>query len=391
MKSSWIFVALLASTVSGHIQMSEPLPIRSPLDPNNGPETKDYSYTSPLSPDGEDFPCKGYANDPAKPVAEYVAGQQYTMKTAGSAVHGGGSCQLSLSYDKQRFTVIKSIEGGCPLAGSYTFTIPPDAPSGQALFAWTWFNKIGNREMYMNCAWVTIKGGSQKRSHPRHIIRRQDSFSSRPPIFIANVNGPGGCTTIAGQEVKFPLPGPDVEGSVSGKGYECKGSADFLGDGGPVFATNSSSGGGSGTTSFVPDNFSSNESNDAPSSSSSSASTTTTSSSSSSSSSLATPDSSSTASSSSSASSAPFFTPFSSTTQQAGPSAGSSSFAAAPSNTPPASQGSGESCSEEGAIVCGSDGQTFSICVHGSLTFMGQVAAGTACRDGKIDYAGAAQ
>ncbi|KAL1972778.1 hypothetical protein VTN31DRAFT_6320 [Thermomyces dupontii] len=368
--------------------MAEPLPIRSPLDRNNGPEDKDYSYTNPLSQKGDDFPCKGYADDPVRPVKEYVAGQQYIMKTAGTAVHEGGSCQLSLSYDKKKFTVIKSIEGGCPLAGSYTFTIPPDAPSGEALFAWTWFNKIGNREMYMNCAWVTIKGGSQKRSHPRHIVRRQESFSSRPPIFIANVNGPGNCSTIEGEEVKFPLPGPDVEGSVSGKGYECTGSADFLGDGTSSGGDDDfSSSGGSSTTSLLHGDWSINQANETPSSTSSSTSTTTTSSSSSSE--LASPDPTSTESSSTSAPS-PFFAPLSVTSHHAGPTVGDPGFAAAvPSNTPPASQGSGEACSEEGAIVCGSDGQTFSICVYGSLTFMGQVAAGTVCRDGKIDYSSA--
>ncbi|EHK43392.1 hypothetical protein TRIATDRAFT_85794 [Trichoderma atroviride IMI 206040] len=31
-------------------------------------------------------------------------------------------------------------------------TLPNDTPAGDALFAWTRFNKIGNRERYMNCA-----------------------------------------------------------------------------------------------------------------------------------------------------------------------------------------------------------------------------------------------
>lgn len=55
--------------------------------------------------------------------------------------------------------------------------------------------------------------------------------------------------------VKFPLPGPDVEGSVSGKGYVCEGPADFLGDGTTGSdnvslgdASNSSGGGEPGTS-----------------------------------------------------------------------------------------------------------------------------------------------
>lgn len=89
MKNSWIFLTAFGSVIFGHIQMAEPLPIRSPLNPSNGPELKDYSYTSPLNSEGKDFPCKGYADDPVRPVAEYVAGEQYTMRTAGTIVHGG--------------------------------------------------------------------------------------------------------------------------------------------------------------------------------------------------------------------------------------------------------------------------------------------------------------
>ncbi|KAJ1933129.1 hypothetical protein EC988_009222 [Linderina pennispora] len=44
---------------------------------------------------------------------------------------------------------------------SYTFTLPQDLPSSdKAVFSWTWINASGNRELYMNCADVAIKGGS---------------------------------------------------------------------------------------------------------------------------------------------------------------------------------------------------------------------------------------
>ena len=65
---------------------------------------------------------------------------------SGSATHGGGSCQFSLSYDGgSTWAVIHSIIGGCPLNSAYTFSVPNNIPSGNALFAWTWFNKVGNR------------------------------------------------------------------------------------------------------------------------------------------------------------------------------------------------------------------------------------------------------
>jgi hypothetical protein len=110
-----------------------------------------------------------------------------------------------LSYDKgATFTVIQSIIGGCPLASSYPFTIPADAPEGEAIWAWTWSNTIGNREQYMNCAAVTIGGGGAKRD----VSERAEAFSSRPQPFVANIGN--GCSTIEGKDVLYPNPGPDV-------------------------------------------------------------------------------------------------------------------------------------------------------------------------------------
>jgi hypothetical protein len=122
------------------------------------------------------------------------------MTLAGLATHGGGSCQLSLSYDNgTTFYVIQSMEGGCPLVTTYQFTIPSDAPNGNALFAWTWFNLIGNREMYMNCADVVINGGSST----------TDSFTTEyPPIFVANIDN--GCSTVEDKQTVFPNPGKQV-------------------------------------------------------------------------------------------------------------------------------------------------------------------------------------
>ncbi|KAB8078714.1 hypothetical protein BDV29DRAFT_166056 [Aspergillus leporis] len=234
MKGIAFVCGLLVTSVSAHMQMSKPFPIRSPLN-SAGSAQKDYSYTNPLSTSGSDYPCKGYANDEFNSVATYNQGEEYEMELQGSATHGGGSCQIGLSYDKGKtIRVIHSILGGCPIPKKYNFKIPSDAPNGEALLAWTWFNKVGNREMYMNCAQVTI-GGSGKREKPKTSttkapITRRDGFDSLPEVFQANNGGPGSCTTIEGEEVNFPQPGPSVEGSLSGKGYTCKASAPFLGD-----------------------------------------------------------------------------------------------------------------------------------------------------------------
>lgn len=63
----------------------------------------------------------------------------------------------------------------------------------------TWYNNQGNREMYMNCAVVTIDA-------PRRLGKRN---LSGPDMFIANIGN--GCSTPAGTDVVFPNPGPDVK------------------------------------------------------------------------------------------------------------------------------------------------------------------------------------
>ena len=195
----------LASQALGHMEMSWPYPLHSKYNPANSYNIIDYSMTSPLLKDGSNFPCKGYQNDrPFVPVVTYSAGSTYNMTVAGSATHGGGSCQLSLSYDNgATFRVIKSMIGGCPLTSTYDFTIPSYAPDGDALFAWTWQNEIGNREYYMNCATVSIEGSSASK-------RDTSSFEALPFIWKANLPGINTCVTVEGDDPVYPLPGPDV-------------------------------------------------------------------------------------------------------------------------------------------------------------------------------------
>ncbi|KAK1751225.1 hypothetical protein QBC47DRAFT_392516 [Echria macrotheca] len=207
-----IATGLLAALplVAGHMEMSFPPPFRSKFNPHA--TNIDYSMTSPLSADGSNFPCKGYQADLGTPAgastATFAPGSTHNFTIVGGASHGGGSCQASLSYDGGKtFTVIKSIIGGCPLSSSYDFTIPADAKTGDALFSWSWFNELGNREMYQNCAPITIGGGAAKRDVV--IQERAAAFSSRPPMFVANVGN--GCKTLDSTDVTFPNPGPDVQ------------------------------------------------------------------------------------------------------------------------------------------------------------------------------------
>ncbi|RSL71672.1 hypothetical protein CEP53_001420 [Fusarium sp. AF-6] len=202
----------LAGLAQAHMEMTSPPPFKSKSNPHANGDV-DYSMTAPLEAGGGNFPCKGYhslfGTAAGASVADWKAGGSYSMTITGGANHGGGSCQASLSFDKgETWKVIHSYVGNCPGAGttSYDFKVPADTPSGEAIFAWTWFNQIGNREMYMNCAAVTIGGGSSSK-------KRASALSSRPSMFVANVGN--GCSTEEGSDLEFPEPGPDTSNDSS--------------------------------------------------------------------------------------------------------------------------------------------------------------------------------
>ena len=108
------------------------------------------------------------------------------------AAHSGGSCQISLSYDKgQTWVVVQSWQGNCPrvsvpgtisnhydLNQNYTFNIPSSFPSGdRVIVAWSWVNASGNREFYMSCSCISIQGNSTATTTTPH----------GPPLLIANL------------------------------------------------------------------------------------------------------------------------------------------------------------------------------------------------------------
>ncbi|TWU74902.1 hypothetical protein ED733_003973 [Metarhizium rileyi] len=203
-------VLSFAALGSAHMEMTEPPPFRGKT--NKFSTDVDHSMTSPLNPQGDNFPCKGYhklmGTPQGKSVATWAPGQTYKMTIAGGANHGGGSCQAALSFDGAKtWKVIHSYVGNCPGAGesSFSFGVPTDTPAGDAIFAWTWFNRVGNREMYMNCASVTI-GDAPKMRKARGV---SDSISKRPGLFVANIGN--GCSTADGKDLLFPEPGPDVD------------------------------------------------------------------------------------------------------------------------------------------------------------------------------------
>lgn len=150
-------------------------------------------------------------------------GVPQSLSFKGGATHGGGSCQVSVTLDKQptkdsQWKVIHSIVGGCPSnstgnlsenpdgtdASVFDFSIPEGMPNGQYSLAWTWFNKIGNREMYMNCAPIEVTGGSSS----------NDVFDSLPDMFVINIPREE-CSTVEGEDFVFPSPGDSAETPMS--------------------------------------------------------------------------------------------------------------------------------------------------------------------------------
>ncbi|KAI0485107.1 hypothetical protein GGR56DRAFT_669596 [Xylariaceae sp. FL0804] len=125
----------------------------------------EYGPPNPISPTGRDFPCKippggRYEIDGDGAPTVMAVGADQTLSFRGWAVHGGGSCQLSVTPGLSpgrdaEWRVIHSIEGGCParnargnLAGNdpdrYTFQIPHGvAPGANYTLAWTWVPRIG--------------------------------------------------------------------------------------------------------------------------------------------------------------------------------------------------------------------------------------------------------
>jgi hypothetical protein len=207
-------ILALAPAASGHMILANPVPFG---DPDN----------SPLKPDGSDFPCKNIVS-PVKTMNNWPAGSQQTLEFKGSATHEGGSCQLSVTKDKAPtaasvWKVILSVEGGCPLA-PVPFTVPKEIPDGELTAAWTWFNKVGNREMYMNCAPITVSGGSSD----------SGEFDKLPDMAVANIKAGAGasCTTPPTMDFTFANPGKyKVSGGTGPFSELCGGAAAAPGGG----------------------------------------------------------------------------------------------------------------------------------------------------------------
>ncbi|GAB7338504.1 hypothetical protein MBLNU457_5255t1 [Dothideomycetes sp. NU457] len=200
-------LAAFSTLASGHLIMQQPVPYsKDTLD--NSP----LLNAAPGSP-GSNFPCK-LRDNAFKVVQEndITVGEQNTISWIGSASHGGGTCQLSVTLDREpsatsKFKVIASWIGGCPTSSDgnggthpFNWTMPAEVPNGKATFAWSWVSKLsGQPEYYMNCAPITVSGGASN----------NDEFDKLEDLFLVNLPS-SSCGSQASKDLEIPNPGKYV-------------------------------------------------------------------------------------------------------------------------------------------------------------------------------------
>lgn len=215
----------LAASASAHMIIGSPVPFEW---------ENSSTRQAPLEP--ADFPCKQPTGKYAvTTMNKYNAGDSMDVKIIGGATHGGGSCQFSITTDTKptkdtQWKVLFSQIGGCPGGPSdknlsdnpndqsnapFKVKLPEDLPTGKYTFAWTWNNKLGNREFYMNCAPLDITGGSGDASKV---------LGGLPDMFVVNLPATQ-CALGVGQDVLYPNPGKAVATAAAAKpGLKLEGS-----------------------------------------------------------------------------------------------------------------------------------------------------------------------
>jgi len=340
--------AAILSTASAHIIMESPVPY-----------SKDKIDNGPIS--ASQFPCKSNLGFDVGEQNKMAVGEEQKLSFKGSAVHNGGTCQLSVALTQNPsadtvFKVIKTIEGGCPGkngAEEFKFALPDSIPDGEHTFAWTWMPvSSGGPEYYMNCAPIEVSGGASDES----------KFSSLPDMLVANLPGKTDCTQVVNTILQVPNPGEEVESNDDAtKKAPPTGSCGSSGGGGSPPVERRSSSPAAAEPTAVPSNtggvFAPSASSAAPQSTTLVTVT-------------GTPEA-----------------PAAGPTAPAGTGApASSKVAPAPTGAPAPPTGgapsTGKACDTDGAIVC--DGPTkFGLCNNGSVVFQ-DVAAGTTCNNGVI-------
>lgn len=353
-RSALLAAALVAAT-NAHITISNPVPYSA-----------DQVKIDKAAITADQFPCKSQYGFTVTTMNSMKVGETQKLEFDGSAVHGGGSCQLSYTTDTTPtkdsvFKVIKSIEGGCPGVDgvkSFEYTLPDSIPNGKGTFAWSWFAKMsGAPEFYMNCAPIDVSGGASDAS----------GLDALPDMFVANIASTT-CTSPLNKAVKFPNPGATLEDG---------GTNDTEAPTGDCGATGSTP-----TTPESPASSSAPEASQAPVSSaaaSAPAAVPTTMATIATSAPAATAPAASAPAASAPAASAVVSAPAASAPAASAPAAGGSGTETGSGSTSGSAAGT---CSSNGAIVCNGSSK-FGICNNGSVVWQ-DVAPGTTCTSGTI-------
>jgi hypothetical protein len=352
-RSALIAASAFVAAANAHITISNPVPYSA-----------DQVKIDKAAITADQFPCKSQYGFTVTQMNAMKVGDTQKLEFDGSAVHGGGSCQLSYTTDTEPtkdsvFKVIKSIEGGCPGVDgvkSFEYTLPDSIPNGKGTFAWSWMAKMsGAPEFYMNCAPIDVTGGASDAS----------GLDALPDMFVANMASTT-CTSPLNHAVKFPNPGENLEDGGTND------TADPTGDCGATGSTPATPSSGAPAESAPAESAPvSAPVESAPVASATGAVPSAVQST------LAT-----IATSAPMASAAPIASPVvsatvPSTTAPANPGSGSETGGSTGGST-----GSAGSCSSEGAIVCNGADQ-FGLCNGGSIVWQA-VAPGTTCSNGNI-------
>ncbi|KAF2862673.1 lytic polysaccharide monooxygenase [Piedraia hortae CBS 480.64] len=200
-------VAALFGAATAHMIMKTPVPFG--VDTLNNSPLVDAAIGS----SGSDYPCKlrtGVYD--ISTMNNMTVGENQVLSFTGSASHGGGTCMLAYTTDKEpdaktQFKLFQTFQGGCPIQADgndgskpFNFKLPEGTPNGRLTMAWIWYNRIGNREIYMNCAPLEVTGGSDN----------MDFYNSLPNAYIINLPT-SECTSIEGSNLEIPFPGQYIE------------------------------------------------------------------------------------------------------------------------------------------------------------------------------------
>ncbi|KAH6850700.1 hypothetical protein B0I37DRAFT_404471 [Chaetomium sp. MPI-CAGE-AT-0009] len=236
-RSLLVMASIAALPINAHMLMNLPTPF-----------SPDKVMTWPVEAPGGRFPypCQGWTDVAHRTVV--TAGSTTLVNFTGSAPHGGGSCQFGINYEglpaysaePTDWHTIYTIIGGCPAeikstAGNleedpyfrgygarqipdavhcgddkgvdcirqFEIPIPKDLPNGDATFAWTWYNRITQNELYMLCAPITVTGGVEDKAAGAKFVEEL------PVMFLANIPGFTNCSTSrTGEQGVFNIPNP---------------------------------------------------------------------------------------------------------------------------------------------------------------------------------------